>query len=241
MKASQKIIGIVSLLIVVIIVIAVLFIDVSIEHLEVDKSIRLTDESPKECGSATSTIVERLKIFEQEKKLECFLGEVKGLHFIANYATKTDAVRYLALMVEKRLVGNEENILIDHYIMLEVLSLVVPYSLSERIEFNVDELRFFVAQQTLSDNAAIRSRAISVLAYYKNNEDVGIFEKFIRSGNEDEMVFSIFALVHNCSDRAKEALADALTFDSVQQYLRKYREKETVTRLIADECPVGSE
>jgi len=84
-----------------------------------------------------------------------------------------------------------------------------------------------------------KSSAIAILSARRSDEDIGIFEAGVASQSERVLASSVFALAQNCSPSAQRSLVTALKSPSVDAYLRKYRERESLTTTVKRDCPAA--
>jgi hypothetical protein len=87
----------------------------------------------------------------------------------------------------------------------------------------------------------MRPVAIGLLSTRRSDDDLDVFSAGTESGDEGALAYSMFALADNCSARARGMLRDKLRSPSVQRYLRKYADKEAITRTVKVRCPAALE
>jgi hypothetical protein len=96
-----------------------------------------------------------------------------------------------------------------------------------------------VRSVALGGSEQMRPVAISLLSTRRSNDDLDVFSAGIESGDEAALATSMFALADSCSTRASSMLKDKLHSPNVQRYLRKYADKESITRVVKERCPAA--
>jgi len=84
--------------------------------------------------------------------------------------------------------------------------------------------------------APVRSRAITVLGYYRDDADIELFANIATSDktNDSELAASVFSLSDSCSAKAREALALVSDSRRLKDYEEKYSQKSALRRLIGE-------
>lgn len=98
-----------------------------------------------------------------------------------------------------------------------------------------------VKRVALGGSEQMRPVAIGLLSTRRSDDDLDVFSAGIESGDEGVLASSMFALADNCSPRARGMLRDKLRSPSVQRYLKKYADKESITRVVKESCPAALE
>jgi hypothetical protein len=98
-----------------------------------------------------------------------------------------------------------------------------------------------VRRVALGGSEQMRIVAIGLLLTRRSDDDLDVFSAGVESGDEAALASSMFALADSCSTRARSMLKDKLHSPSVQRYLKKYADKESITRVVKERCPAALE
>jgi hypothetical protein len=117
--------------------------------------------------------------------------------------------------------------------MLSYLTYATNGQVPELLQQNLEAVK----RTALGGSEATRPIAIALLSMRRSDDDLDVFVSGVDSGDDAVLAYSLFALADNCSSRAKGLLKHALQSTSVQRYLKKYADKESVTSTIRGACP----
>lgn len=168
---------------------------------------------------------------------ECFVHVLRKSNFSSNRGQQAEISAYLAKQLSDRQVAPP--LFQDPYVRLEALNIIVPDALGGDVSFDVATAHTYIRQQVDSRNSEIRKQALVVLSYYRDDADVEIFRNHALAQSDAEVFYSVRALAEHCSPKARGALRFVLSQERVKIYLRKYHDKETLTSLIAQRCPLN--
>ena len=162
----------------------------------------------------------------------CFLKVLEAVHF-ANESERT----LISDWLRKHLLERLDNMFKDPQVKLQILNLIVPVELASGKKDNMALDRQYLISKISVSQSSDKALAIVILGYYKNDKDIAIIKTTLHNSSEDVIVSAIIALVHNCSLQAQEAIEEVLQYTEVIKYLQRYKSKETMSKLIRDECP----
>lgn len=192
-----------------------------------------------DCPSDNRNLVVRMNEYIKTRNRSCFISVIKEAHFSVD-SDRYEMAKQLAHLVSLYYHhgGQEPEIFSDTYVRFEALNYLTPFALKRELTIDVRIIRSDALREVKSDNLSIRLIALAVLSYFRDDKDIPIYISFLKSGSDEELVMAMTALAHNCSQQAKQAIRDGLEFSNVRRYLARYREKETITRLLETECRV---
>jgi hypothetical protein len=202
---------------------------------ESNKIYHSADESI--CESNGHALTDRISAYVVKEDKKCFVSATKDAYF-AEMNVRDDIARQLAALINSYYQRNKHEpvILRDAYVRLEVLNFLTPYVLRRDLKIDARTIHSDALREVNTDNLSTRRLALAVLSYYRDNGDIHIFKESLKNGGDEELVMAMAALVANCSPIAKKAISDGLAYENVRSYLTRYRDKETITRMIETEC-----
>lgn len=185
----------------------------------------------------TGGLLENLKSTVEGHDSACFLRvlrEVEGSSIDRGMRASVDA--YLAQQLSEP--NGRPSLFKNDYVRLVALNIIIPAALRGDVSFNVKDAQTYLRKKSEDKNTEVRNQALVVLSYYRDDTDTAIFRKHAVAESDNDVSHSMWALAENCSPKAKEALAWALSQERVKRYMQKYRGKERITEYTTQRCPV---
>jgi hypothetical protein len=192
------------------------------------------------CKSGGRVLFDQISEHVEKEDHRCFVSAINDAYF-AESDVRDEIAKYLAILINSYYQSNKHEpvILRNAYSRLEALNFLVPYVLRRDLKIDVRVIRSDALREVNSDNMSTRRAALSVLSSFRDDRDIHIFSEFLRNGSDQDLVMAMAALVNNCSPLAKKAISDGLEYKNVRSYLTRYRDKETITRMIETECKLN--
>ncbi len=104
----------------------------------------------------------------------------------------------------------------------------------------VDYAGFLRSQLNQTEAIENRLLATNLVSVLKDDKDIPVLVANATSGDESLLAVSLFALIQNCSPTAQIELKKLLNSSQVESYLKKYLEKESITRTLNRDCPAAA-
>lgn len=103
---------------------------------------------------------------------------------------------------------------------------------------DISKYRKYLLELVRAENSApVRSLAITVLGYYRDDADIELFTDIAKSdkAHDSELVSGVFSLSNSCSAKAKNALSVVAGSQRFKEYETKYSQKSEL-RTFVSEC-----
>jgi hypothetical protein len=200
---------------------------------DLDESHDQSKDSPMCNSLAGTSLYSELETLWSKGDKECFLRAITEL------ADRRDKEAGVAA-INKILSDNNSPLAQDNQVKVELLNYFVPKVLRGHEGSDVFIYRpYLIELAQTGKNTSLRSNAIMVLGYFKNDDDVDLIASAAKEGNLYDyslLVTSVYSLTNNCSVKAKNALKTVVESKRFNEYESKYSGKDSYLLDIAEEC-----
>jgi len=125
----------------------------------------------------------------------------------------------------------------DDFSRITALNYFIPEVLRGFDGGDISKYRQYLMEIVSAENRApVRSLAITVLGYYRNDADIELFSNIAKNdkAQDSELVASVFSLSNSCSAKAKDALSIVSDSKRLKDYEEKYSQKSALRTLIGE-------